>query len=77
MTVDRLAYSLDPPTVIAVVDFDGARASFEVADGDRERISIGDEVEFSFRRLHTSDGIHNYFWKAVPRRRTIDPETEH
>ena len=25
-------------------------------------------VEMTFRKLFTSDGIHNYFWKARPLR---------
>ena len=31
-------------------------------------VAIGDEMEMSFRFLYTADGIHNYFWKARPRR---------
>ena len=26
----------------------------------------GDRVEMTFRRLYTTFGIHNYFWKARP-----------
>ena len=31
-------------------------------------LAIGDEIEMTFRRLFTADGVHNYFWKARPRR---------
>ena len=29
---------------------------------------IDDELEMTFRRLYTGQGVHNYFWKARPRR---------
>jgi hydroxymethylglutaryl-CoA synthase len=67
-TVDKLAYSLSPPVVFAVVDFDGGgRLPVELTDVDPGAVSIGDRVEMTFRRLFTADGIHNYFWKARPR----------
>lgn len=68
-TVDRLAFSLSPPVVVAVVDFDGGgRFQCEMTDADVDRIAIGDRVEMTFRRLHTAEGVHNYFWKARPAR---------
>ena len=67
--LDRLAYSLNPPTVAVVIDFDGSGRFFcEMTDCDPERIAIGDEVEMTFRRMFTADGVHNYFWKARPKR---------
>ncbi len=67
-TVDRLAYSLSPPVVAAVIDFDGGgRFQCELTDVDPAAVRIGDRVEMTFRRLYTQDGIHNYFWKARPR----------
>jgi hydroxymethylglutaryl-CoA synthase len=66
-TVDRLAYSPSPPIVFAVVDFDGGgRLPVELTDVSAEDVAIGDRVEMTFRRLATTDGIHNYFWKARP-----------
>ena len=66
-TVDRLAYSPSPPVVFAVVDFDGGgRLPVELTDVDPDAVSIGMRVEMTFRRLHTADGIHNYFWKGRP-----------
>jgi hydroxymethylglutaryl-CoA synthase len=66
-TVDRLAYSLSPPVVAAVIDFDGGgRFQCELTDVDPAAVAIGDRVEMTFRRLYTQDGIHNYFWKARP-----------
>src|SRR6516164_9502436 len=66
---DRLAYSLNPPVVNVVVDFEGGgRFLCEMTDCEPEKVVIGDEVEMTFRRLYTADGIHNYFWKARPKR---------
>ena len=66
-TVDRLAFSLSPPIVAAVVDFDGGgRFRCEMTDVDPQTVAIGDRVEMTFRRISTVDGIHNYFWKARP-----------
>jgi hydroxymethylglutaryl-CoA synthase len=68
-TVDRLAYSLSPPVVAAVIDFEGGgRFQCELTDVDPAAVAIGDQVEMTFRRLYTQDGVHNYFWKARPRR---------
>ena len=66
-TVDRLAYSMSPPVVVAVVDFEGGgRFQCEMTDVDPKAVKIGDRVELTFRRLYTAGGIHNYFWKARP-----------
>jgi 3-hydroxy-3-methylglutaryl CoA synthase/uncharacterized OB-fold protein len=66
-TVDRLAYSLSPPVVAAIVDFDGGgRFQCELTDVDPDTVAIGDRVAMTFRRLYTVDGIHDYFWKARP-----------
>ncbi|MCW2752404.1 MAG: 3-ketoacyl-CoA thiolase [Aeromicrobium sp.] len=64
-TIDRLAYSPSPPVVDVVVDFDGGgRCALEVADADPEAFAVGSRVDLTFRRLFTSGGVHNYFWKA-------------
>lgn len=64
-TVDRLAFSPSPPVVDAVVDFDGGgRYSLEVADADAQTLGVGTRVGLTFRRLGTTNGVHNYFWKA-------------
>ncbi len=68
-TVDRLAYSLSPPVVAAVIDFEGGgRFQCELTDVDPSAVRIGDRVEMTFRRLFTADSVHNYFWKARPLR---------
>jgi hydroxymethylglutaryl-CoA synthase len=68
-TIDRLAYSPSPPTVFAVLDFDGGgRFPVELTDVDPDTVDIGDRVTMTFRKLFTADGIHDYFWKAKPSR---------
>jgi hydroxymethylglutaryl-CoA synthase len=70
-TVDRLAYSLAPPVIDVVVDFDaGGRYQCELTDGRPEDVAVGDRVEMTFRRLYTAGGVHNYFWKAKSSRRS-------
>ncbi len=66
-TVDRLIYSESPPVVFAVLDFDGGgRFPCQLTDCDVDDVEVGTQVEMTFRRLFTADGIHNYFWKARP-----------
>ncbi|HEV7535122.1 MAG TPA: OB-fold domain-containing protein [Acidimicrobiia bacterium] len=72
-TLDRLAFSLNPPVVVVVVDFDGGgRFQCELTDVDPSTVAIGQRVEMTFRRLFTAEGVHNYFWKAKP----IAPEVQ-
>ena len=69
LTVDRLAFTPSPPLVAAVVDFDGGgRFRCEVTDVDPAAVAVGDQVEMTFRRLHTANGVHNDSWKARPLR---------
>ncbi len=68
-TVDRLAFTPNPPMVVAVIDFEGGgRFRCELTDVDPETVAIGDRVEMTFRKVSTTQGIHNYFWKARPAR---------
>lgn len=68
-TLDRLTHSPKVPVVAAVLDFDGGgRFTCELTDVDPSTVHIGMRVEMTFRRLHTADGVHNYFWKARPAR---------
>lgn len=76
-TVDKLSYSPSPPVIFAVVDFDGGgRLPVELTDADVDEIAIGGRVELTFRKLHTADGIHNYFWKGRPFRGTTTQRGE-
>lgn len=66
-TIDRLAYSLSPPVVGVIIDFDGGgRFKAELTDTDPDEVEVGMRVQMTFRRLMTADGVHNYFWKATP-----------
>jgi len=40
-----------------------------LTDREVDEVQIGMEVEMSFRKLRVVNGIHNYYWKAVPKRR--------
>ena len=66
-TLDYFFPTPDPPTVVSVVDIDGARVHLQVADCPPEDVEIGMALEFSFRRIHEAGGRPNYFWKGVPR----------
>lgn len=66
-TIDSLAYSPSPPTIFAVCDFAaGGRLPLELTDVAPADVRIGMDVEMTFRRINTADGIANYFWKARP-----------
>jgi 3-hydroxy-3-methylglutaryl CoA synthase len=66
-TVDRLAYSPSPPIVFAILDFEGGgRYPVELTDVDASEVKMGGQMEMTFRRLFSADGIHDYFWKARP-----------
>ena len=67
VTLDRLAPTPDLPVSIVVVDVDGGgRRSAEVTDVAPAGVEIGDRLIPTFRRFHSADGIHNYFWKTRP-----------
>jgi hydroxymethylglutaryl-CoA synthase len=64
-TVDYLAYSPSPPMIQAVLDVaGGGRCTIEVTDAQPERLRVGARVAFTFRRLFTAGGVHDYFWKS-------------
>ncbi len=66
-TIDHLAFSLSPPVVGVIVDFDGGgRYRCELTDVNVDELTIGGRVEMTFRRIYTAEGVHNYFWKARP-----------
>ena len=66
--VDYLGASIDPPTLSAIVDFEGGgRMLTNVVDCEQDKIFNGMEVEMSYRKLFDVEGIHTYFWKAVPK----------
>jgi 3-hydroxy-3-methylglutaryl CoA synthase/uncharacterized OB-fold protein len=65
-SVDRLAYSENPPMMAAVIGFErGGRLEVEITDSDPAALTVGAPVRMTFRRRHSSGGVHNYVWKAV------------
>lgn len=65
-SVDRLAYSLNPPMIAAVIGFEGGgRLEVEITDTDPAALAVGAPVRMTFRRRHSSGGVHNYVWKAI------------
>ena len=69
-SLDYLAGTVDTPLAIVVVDFEpGGRVLCMMTDREVSEVRIGLPVEMSFRKLRVVNGIHNYYWKAVPRRR--------
>jgi hydroxymethylglutaryl-CoA synthase len=72
-TIDRLAFSLSPPLMSAIVAFErGGRLQCELTDV-REPLRVGDQVVPTFRRGATVGGIRNYLWKARPVYPTTSP----
>ncbi len=68
LAVDYAADSPALPATLAAVEFrSGRRLTVELADAADVR--VGDQVEMVFRRIRTTEGVHDYFWKARPIRR--------
>ena len=68
-SLDYIAGTTDIPLVIAAVDFEGGgRILCMMTDRALEEVAIDMPVEMSFRKLRVVNGIHNYYWKAIPKR---------
>ena len=68
-TSDMLAASINPPACYGTVNFNGGgRYLFDFTDCTVEDLTVGGEVEFSFRikYYYQIRDITDYFWKAVP-----------
>jgi uncharacterized OB-fold protein len=66
-SMDYLGATVDPPLVVAVVNFEGGgRMLTQMTDRDPGQLRVGMPVEMSFRRLYSADGVHNYYWKSTP-----------
>ena len=68
-TSDSLAFSVSPPEMYGVIDFDGGgRYLLDITDSEPESLKIDMPVEMTFRRRYTDEGhgIYGYFWKATP-----------
>jgi len=69
-TVDRLAYSPNPPLVFGMIEFEeGAKMMMQFANCDPEKIEVGMPMEMVFRikQYEKDRNLRVYFWKAAPR----------
>jgi 3-hydroxy-3-methylglutaryl CoA synthase len=67
-TQDALAYSIDPPALYGLVDFEGGgRMSVDFTDMDPEDAEVGRPVRMTFRIKAHDDrrDFTRYFWKAT------------
>jgi len=68
-TLDYVGSSLNPPLVVGMVDFEGGgRAMLELTDRRIDRLRVGMPLQMTFRRLYSTEGFHNYYWKCMPPR---------
>ncbi len=68
-SLDYIAGTIDVPLAITIINFEGGgRGLFEMTDREIEEVRCEAPVEMSFRKLRSSGGVHNYFWKAIPPR---------
>ena len=68
-TLDNLAGRSDDPTIPQIgVEFDygNARTYLPMTDCDPGQVSVGMQLEMTFRRLYEGGGMYNYFWKCRP-----------
>jgi len=68
-TEDRLAFSISPPHMYGMIDFDeGGRYVFDFTDCEPGSLKVGQPMEMTFRRKYADEvrGIYGYFWKAKP-----------
>ncbi|MFD0210886.1 hydroxymethylglutaryl-CoA synthase [Streptomyces hirsutus] len=69
VTQDHLTTMPEPEVAIVIADVDGGgRLSAYATDAPAEDVVVGMEMVPTFRRLWTTDAIHNYFWKLRPRK---------
>jgi uncharacterized OB-fold protein len=66
-TFDYFFPTPEPPTVVGIVDIDGARVHMQVVNCAPDDVKTGLPLEFEFRRIHEAGGRPNYYWKAAPR----------
>jgi uncharacterized OB-fold protein len=68
-SLDSLAASLDPPTVVSAVNLEGdVRVYCYMTDRDPDKVEVGMPLEMTFRKMHEAGGYPNYFWKCGPPR---------
>jgi len=68
-SLDNLVPGVDRPLAITIIDFEGGgRGLFMMTDREIEDVKCEAPVEMRFRKLRSSGGVHNYYWKPVPAR---------
>ncbi len=78
-TGDNLAFSLDPPAIYGLVDFEGGgRMQLDFTDCRLPELSMGLPLELVFRRKYLDEqrAMSGYFWKARPMRSGTGPGGE-
>jgi len=69
-TVDRLAYSPNPPLLFGMIEFEeGAKFMMQFANCDPGKVAVGQPMEMIFRikQYDKERNLRSYFWKAAPR----------
>ncbi|WP_327004604.1 hypothetical protein OHA72_57885 [Dactylosporangium sp. NBC_01737] len=73
VTRDHLTTMPEPEVAVVIADVDGGgRLSVYATDIPPGDVTVGMPMTPTFRRLWTTDAIHNYFWKLRPRKDTTD-----
>lgn len=68
-SLDYLMGGIDSPSVLTVIDFEGGgRGLFIMTDREISEVKCEAPIEMSFRKLRSSGGVHNYYWKPIPPR---------
>lgn len=68
-SLDYVSGGIDTPLAITVINFDGGgRGLFMMTDRLVEEVKCEAPIEMSFRKLRSSGGVHNYYWKSIPLR---------
>jgi len=65
-TFDYFFPNPNPPTVVSIVEVEGARVHLQIVDCLPDDVVLGMPVEFVFRRIHEVGGRPNYYWKGRP-----------
>ncbi len=70
-SIDNLAGSSEDPVVVQTVadDAEGFRYYLIMTDFEQKEVAIGQEVEFTFRKMYIGGNYINYYWKCRPVKR--------
>lgn len=70
-SIDQYAGRSDAPVIIQAVakDPNGSRVYTIMTNFKRDEVTVGMDLEFTFRKMHNLGDFPNYFWKLRPLRR--------